>query len=251
MSYSRKNHRSSAPSPARFATTRWSMVVDAAQSSSASSRRALSELCAIYCYPLYAVVRRRGSNAEDAQDLTQEFFADLIGKETLRIADPQRGRFRTFLLAAVTNFLAKQRRKTRARKRGGDRAAISLDLSAAEKRYLLEPFHTLTAEKIYERRWAITLLEQVMAGLKEEAAHVGKLQQFERLAPYPGGSRLTVPYATIASELKMTEGAVKVAVHRLRQRCRDRLRAEIAQTVADAAEIDDELRELFANVRPD
>src|SRR5262245_35830507 len=130
MPSSTKNQRFSAPSPARFATTRWSMVVDAAKNSSANSRRALAELCTIYWYPLYAFVRRRGSTAEDAQDLTQEFFTELIGKETLRVADPQRGRFRTFLLAAVTNFLAKQRRKAGARKRGGGRAPLSLDLAA-------------------------------------------------------------------------------------------------------------------------
>jgi RNA polymerase sigma-70 factor (ECF subfamily) len=225
------------------------MVIDAGRNASTVSRRALSELCAIYWYPLYSFVRRRGLSAEDAQDLTQEFFTELLDKETLRVADRERGRFRTFLLAAVTNFLAKQRRKAGARKRGGGRAAISLDLAAGEKRYLREPFHTLTAEKIYERRWAMTLLEQVLAGLKGEASQAGKLRQFELLAPYLGGSRQTVPYATIAGALQMTEGAVKVAVHRLRQRCRDRLRAEIAQTVADAAEIDEELRELFAKVR--
>src|SRR5262245_45558107 len=188
MSSSTKNRRFSAPPPARFATTRWSMVVDAVRNSSADSRRALSELCAIYWYPLYAFVRRRGSNRDDAQDLTQEFFAELLDKETLRVADRQRGRFRTFLLAAITNFPAKQRRKAGARKRGGGRAAISLDLAAGEGRYLREPFHTLTAEKIYERRWAMTLLEQVMAGLKAEASGAGKFRQFELLAPYLGGS---------------------------------------------------------------
>lgn len=224
-------------------------MVDAVRNSSADSRRALSELCAIYWYPLYAFVRQRGSNADDAQDLTQEFFAELLDKETLRVADRHRGRFRTFLLVAITNFLAKQRRKAGARKRGGGRAALPLDLAAGESRYLREPFHTLTAEKIYERRWAMTLLEQVMAGLKADASRAGKSLQFELLSPYLGGSRQTVPYETIARELMMSEGAVKVAVHRLRQRCRDRVRAEIAQTVASAAEIDDELRELFAKVR--
>src|SRR5262245_56639991 len=202
MSSSTKNRRFTTPPPARFATTRWSMVVDAAQRSSASSRLALSELCEIYWYPLYAFVRRHGSNAEDAQDLTQEFFAELIGKETLRIADPQRGRFRTFLLTSITNFLAKQRRKAGARKHGGGRAPLSLDLAAAEKRYLREPFTPPHAEKFYDRAWAWTLLNQVMAELRENPVQSVKLRQSERLPPLTPGAGKPAPSPTIPADLR-------------------------------------------------
>ena len=249
MSTYPKNRQSSAARAARFATTRWSMVLDAGRASSTSSRRALAELCRIYWYPIYVFIRRRDCTAEDAHDLTQDFFANLLEKATLRVADPERGRFRSFLLAAVTNFVAKQRRKAGARKRGGNRPPLSLDLAAAEQRFAREPSHELTAEKIFERRWAMTLLERVIAELKGEATAAGKLRQFELLAPFLGGSRQTVPYAAIARELEMTEGAVKVAVHRLRRRCRELLRAEVAQTVADPTEIDEELQALFATVR--
>ena len=249
MSTPANYRQASAARPEEFATTRWSLVLDAGRNSSAGSRRALADLSRIYWYPIYVFIRRRGSTVEDAQDLTQEFFAELLEKATLRVADPERGRFRSFLLAAVTNFLAKQRRKAGARKRRGNRPLLSLDLATAEQRYALEPSHELTAEKIFERRWAMTLLEHVIAGLKGEATAAGKLRQFDLLAPFLGGSRQTVPYATIARQLNLTEGAVKVAVHRLRRRCRELLRAEIAQTVADPAEIDDELRALFATVR--
>jgi RNA polymerase sigma-70 factor (ECF subfamily) len=241
---------SSAANRGRFATTRWSIVLDAGRTSSAGARRALAELCEIYWYPLYAFMRRRGLDEEDARDLTQDFFAELLAKKkTLRVADRQRGRFRSFLLASAANFLANERRKASARKRGGDCRLLSLDFSAGERRYALEPFHHLTAEKIYERRWAMTLLEQVLGRLRMEATAAGKLPQFDLLTPYLGGSRQTVPYANIAGQLQATEGAVKVAVHRLRQRCRALLREEIAHTVADPADIDDELRSLFATVR--
>lgn len=224
-------------------------MIDARRKTSAVSRRALAELCEVYWHPLYAFIRRRGLSPVDAQDLTQEFFAELLEKETLRVADRQRGRFRTFLLTAISHFLSNQRRKAEARKRGGNRRILSLDFAKGERLYSLEPFHDLTAEKIYERRWAMTLLEQVLDRLRDESVAAGKKEQFDALAPYLGGSRETVPYQEIAGRLKMTEGAVKVAVHRLRRRCRDVLRKEIAQTVADPAEIDHELQSLFATVR--
>jgi RNA polymerase sigma-70 factor (ECF subfamily) len=249
MSTSAKSRHSSAAVPGRFATTRWSMVIDAGRNSSAGSRRALAELCEIYWYPLYAFIRRRGLHPDDARDQTQEFFAELLENETLRVADRERGRFRSFLLAAVCNFLSKQRRKAGARKRGGDRQSISFDFAAGEKRFALEPFHELTAEKIFERRWAMTLLEQVLARLRVELGTAGKQRHFEVLATYLGGSRRTVPYVKIAGQLQVTEGAVKVAVYRLRRRCRELLREEIAHTVANPAEIDEELRALFATVR--
>ena len=224
---------------------------DARRKTTAVSRRALAELCEVYWYPLYAFIRRRGLSSEDARDMTQGFFAELLEKETLQVADRQRGRFRSFLLAAASHFLSNQRRNARTLKRGGNRRLLALNFASGERRYSLEPFHELTAEKIYDRRWAMTLLDQVLDKLHGESVAAGKQELFDTLTPYLGGSRQTVPYQDVARRLKMTEGAVKVAVHRLRRRCRDVLRDEIAQTVADPAEIDDELRSLFASVRGD
>jgi RNA polymerase sigma-70 factor (ECF subfamily) len=249
MSVFPKKRQSSAENIARFVSTRWSIVNDARRKTSAVSRRALAELCEVYWYPLYAFIRRRGLSSEDAQDMTQAFFADLLEKETLQVADRQRGRFRSFLLTAASHFLSNQRRNARTRKRGGNRRLLALDFESGERRYTLEPFHELTAEKIYDRRWAMTLLDQVLDRLHRESVAAGKEEQFDTLKPYLGGSRQTVPYHEVAGRLKMTEGAVKVAVHRLRRRCRDVLREEIAETVADPAEIDDELRSLFATLR--
>lgn len=230
----------------RFATTRWSEVLAAGRGESCESRRALAGLCETYWYPLYAYVRRRGYRAEEAQDLTQEFFARLLEKDSLKAADPGRGRFRSFLLASLKNFLAKQWRRAAAQKRGGGRTPISLDFKSAESRYGLEPSHELTPEKIYRRRWALTLLQQVLGRLRGEYDRRGKLPLFDQLKEHLTGQQGTVPYGQIAGRLKLTEGAVKVAAHRLRRRCRELLREEIAQTVARPQEVDEELRELFA-----
>ncbi len=229
----------------RFATTHWSLVLAAGRRSSPASGQALAALCQTYWYPLYAHVRRRGYGAEDAQDLIQEFFSRLLEKDYLRVADPERGRFRSFLLAAVDHFLAKEWRRAHAQKRGGQRAAISLDFQAGESRYSAEPAHELTPQAIYERRWALTLIERALAKLRDEFAGDDKLPLFERLKAYLGGDKVAVPYRQIAATLGMSEGAVKVAVHRLRRRCRDLVRAEIAQTVAGPEDIEEELRELF------
>jgi len=232
----------------RFATTRWSMVLAAGRRDSPDSRQALATLCETCWYPLYAYVRRRGYRAEEAQDLTQEFFTQLLEKDSLGMADRQRGKFRSFLLASFNHFLAKQRRLARARKRGGGRLPISLDFQSAESRYGLEPSHELTPERIYQRRWALTLLERALGKLRQEFAERGRLQLFEHLKAFLGGEKSTVPYQEIATKLGMTEGAVKVAVHRLRRRCRQVLREEIAQTVAGPEEVDEELRDLFAAI---
>ena len=230
----------------RFATTRWSMVFQAGRGDSPDSRQALAALCEAYWYPLYAYVRRRGYGGDEAQDLTQEFFAHLLEKNTLRAADRRRGKFRSFLLSSLKHFLANQWRREGAQKRGGRRVAISLDFESGKKRYSLEPSHELTAEKIYVRRWALTLLEGALSKLREEFTARGKLRLFEQLKEFLGGRQSTMPYQEIAARLEMSEGAVKVAVHRLRRRCRELLREEIAQTVADPEEIDEELQELFA-----
>jgi RNA polymerase sigma factor (sigma-70 family) len=229
----------------RFATTHWSIVLAAGRRPSPFSHQALATLCETYWYPLYAHVRRRGYRAEQAQDLIQEFFARLLAENYLRVADPQRGRFRSFLLAALNHFLAKERRRARAQKRGGGRIMLSWDFLTAEGRYGAEPAHELTADKIYERRWALTLIDRALAQLREEAARSGRSEQFEQMKPYLGGDEGAVPYRELATALGMTEGAVKVAVHRMRRRCRNLLRKEIAQTVAGPQEVEEELRDLF------
>jgi RNA polymerase sigma-70 factor (ECF subfamily) len=232
----------------RFRTTHWSVVLAAGQGPSPDGRDALASLCQMYWYPVYAYIRRRGHSPDDAQDVAQAFFARLLEKNIAGKADRNRGKFRSFLLASLRHFLANEWRRARAQVRGHGRVVLSLDLATGEDRYALEPAHELTPEKIYERRWALTLLDQTVAKLRDEFATRGKLEQFEHLKAYLGGDPSTAPYAQIASELGTTEGAVKVAVHRLRQRCRELLRAAIAETVSGQEDIDEELRELFEAV---
>jgi RNA polymerase sigma-70 factor (ECF subfamily) len=234
-------------SASRFATTHWSLIVAARQRAEPGADDALASLCAAYWYPLYAFVRRRGHGADEAQDLTQEFFARLLEKDFLAQADQARGRFRSFLLAACGHFLANERDRARAQKRGGGQRPLSLDWADAEGRYQVEPADAITPEKLFQRRWALTLLEQVFARLKEDHAARGKGRVFDRLRGFlvgeQGGS-----YREAAADLGMTEGAVKVAVHRLRQQYRDLLREEIGRTVDSPEQIDEEVRELFAAV---
>jgi RNA polymerase sigma-70 factor (ECF subfamily) len=235
--------------PPRFATTRWSLVVAAGQGDSPDARAALATLCQTYWYPLYAYVRRHGHGAEEAQDLTQEFFARLLEKDYLHDADRQRGKFRSFLLTAFKHFLSKERDRANALKRGGGRQPLSLDLPAGEQRYRLEPTDEATPETIYERRWALTLLDQVLARLRDEFLAAGKGVFFERLKVYLAGEKGPEPYARLAAEFDLTEGALKVAVHRMRRRYRELLRAEIAQTVDNPEEVEEELRHLFQAIR--
>jgi RNA polymerase sigma factor (sigma-70 family) len=228
-----------------FATTRWSLVLAAGGETSAESRRALETLCGLYWYPLYAYVRRRGHDAEDAQDLTQGFFARLIEKHAVRAADRRRGKFRSYLLASLKHFLANEWDRLRAQKRGGGKV-VSIDAQSAEGRYGLEPADGLTPEKLFERRWALTLLDLVLAELRERYKSDGREHIFERLKGFLGGPVPGSPYAEAGAELGMTPEAVKVAVHRLRRRYRDLLRGQIAQTVASPEEIDEEIHHLFA-----
>ncbi|MEW6360435.1 MAG: sigma-70 family RNA polymerase sigma factor [Planctomycetota bacterium] len=232
----------------RFATTRWSIVLAAGGESTPRAREALATLCQGYWFPLYAYVRRQGRNADEAQDLTQEFFARFLEKNYFRTLDPKKGKFRAYLLASMKHFLANEWDRVHAQKRGGGRAPIPLDFDAAEGRYALEPTHDLTAERIFERRWALTLLEQVLARLRQDFAEAGKEGLFNRLKEFLAADKKTIPYRQVAEELGMTEGAVKVAIHRLRKRYRERLRMEIAQTVADPSEIEDEIRFLFTAI---
>lgn len=228
-----------------FATTRWSQVLAAGRGHSEDSREALSRLCESYWYPLYSYVRRWGFDADQAQDLTQEFFARLLEKHYLRAADPARGRFRSFLLASLKHFLSNERDRTSAVKRGGRATVLPLEFENAEGRYSREPPDTDTPETLYERRWATALLERTLARLKAEFDAAGKGAAFASLEGYLTGEQETPPYADLGARLGMSEGAVKVAVHRLRRRFGALLREEIAETVSDAGHVDDEIRELF------
>jgi RNA polymerase sigma-70 factor (ECF subfamily) len=238
------------PASRKFATTHWSLVVAAGRNSSPQSKEALASLCGTYWYPLYACVRSQGFAPHDAQDLTQDFFARLLARNDFAAADRTKGRFRSYLSAALKHFLANHRDQARARKRGAGRVSVSLDFTTAEGRFSREPVHTDTADKAFARRWAMTLLERVLAQLRGEHENAGKAMSFDRMKDFLSGNQNATGYADVAADLNMTEGAVKVAVHRLRRRYRELLRAEIAQTVADSGEVDDEIRELFAALGP-
>jgi RNA polymerase sigma factor (sigma-70 family) len=239
-------------SPRRvFATTQWSVVLAAGRGEWEQAQNALETLCRTYWYPLYAYVRRRGYSPADAEDLTQEFFAWLLERKWLGKADPQRGRFRSFLLTSISNFLSNEWDKSKAQKRGGGKI-IPLERDEAENRYTWQPLSysipesSFTPKQSFELRWALTLLDQVMGRLTAEFEQENKKELFESLKPCLLGESSALPYATLASVLGMTEGAIKVAVHRLRQRYRQLLRDEIASTVAVPEEVDEELRYLFA-----
>jgi RNA polymerase sigma-70 factor (ECF subfamily) len=222
------------------------MVLTAANQSSPRSADALAELCRTYWYPIYAFVRRQGNSHEAAQDLTQEFFARMLEKRYIDDVGPEKGKFRTFLLVCLKRFLSNEWDKTRAQKRGGGKAQLSIDFQDAEGRYSLEPGHEVTAQKVFERRWALTVLERTLSGLAEEFAQPERREVFEALKVYLVGEAGAPPYAETAKRLGMSEGAVKVAVHRLRERYRAALRREIAATVTSEAAVDEEIAELFA-----
>ena len=231
--------------PRQFHTTRWTLVASAAEGEGQDASEALAELCTAYWYPLYAFLRRRGSDEHEAADLVQGFFAELIEKDYVAQADRERGRFRGFLLVSLQHYASKQRAKERAQKRGGGRVHLPLDFEEGEQRYRLEPVDELTPEAIFERRWALTLLERTMERLAAYYAGGGpeKAERFETLKPCLSGG--AAPYRDLGLRLGISETAVKVAVHRLRARYRDHLRQEIAETVFDPAEIDDEIRRLM------
>jgi RNA polymerase sigma factor (sigma-70 family) len=228
-----------------FTTTHWSVVLAAGQQKSPQAAEALERLCRTYWRPLYVYVRRRGYGPEDAQDLTQQFFALFLENERFGLADPDRGKFRTFLLKSVQHFLSDEWKRVHRAKRGGGFVSIPLDSQAAEDGCAVELTEALTPERAYERRWAMTLLEWVLGALREEYVQAGKGPLFEALEDFLWGPDTSISHARIAEKLGMTEGAIRVAVHRLREHYRDRLRTEVAQTVGNPAEVDEELRHLI------
>lgn len=234
------------PSPAHFPTTRWSLVLQAGNPNSPLARESLAELCCAYWYPLYAYIRRRGNGPEQARDLTQDFFARAIEKGLLAEVDPNRGRFRSFLRTVCTHFLANRRDWDQARKRGGGQTVLPIDSVEAEGRYALELADDLTPDKIFDRSWALTLLGRVLDQLGREYDNAGKGAFFETLRDMLSGDPELHSYTAVAARLGMSEGAARVAAHRLRSRYGELLRQEIAATVAEPTEIDDEIQDLFA-----
>jgi RNA polymerase sigma-70 factor (ECF subfamily) len=235
-------------SDARFPTTRWSRVLAAGGRSAPEAGAALAQLCAAYWYPIYALIRRRGHDADEAADLAQDYFARLLEKGTLAVADPDKGRFRAFLRTDCGFFLADARDREAAGKRGGGITVISIDARDAEGRYRVEPVGGLTPERLFDRAWAVALLERTLGRLSAEYADSGRAALFEHLEPALTPGQRAEPYAAIAGRLGMTEAAVQQAASRLRKRYRALLREEAAATLhePDEAEVEGEVRDLFA-----
>jgi len=237
-----------APHAGWFSTTHWSVVLDAADSTAPGGQEALEQLCRTYWSPLYAYVRQRGYAPEDAQDLTQAFFARFLERKTVQLARRERGKFRSFLLTSLKHFLANEWERARAEKRGGGQTLISWDAPSVEERYPLEASPELTPDKVFERRWALTLFQSALARLREESVAEGKADHFETLKAFLTDQPAEGDYAAVAARLNMTPGAVPMAVHRLRKRYGQVVREEIAHTVASDAEVQDELRYLVTLV---
>ena len=234
---------------AQFGNTNWSVVLSAANKRNPTlALEALEKLCRAYWHPLYFYSRRQGRSPHDAQDLTQEFFARLLQNNLLASVDQGKGRFRSFLLAAFKHFLSNERDKDRTQKRGGGQVPDPIAVQNAETHYGFEPVEKMTPEKLFERRWAMTLLEQTTARLRKEYEDGGKTQIFEQLKITLTEPRGAIAYATLGKNLHMSEGAVKVAVHRLRLRYRTVLRAEAANTLGNPADVEDEMRQIFSTL---
>lgn len=229
-----------------FATTQWSVVLAAGEHQRQGAREALTHLCETYWYPLYAYVRRRVDNVHEAQDLTQAFFSHLIEKDAIARADPDRGRFRAFLLTALKNFLSNEWNKARALQRGGGRTEFSLDFDAAESRFRIEPSHELTPEKVYERRWVMTLLDNVLETLRLELTESGRQTYFEQFKNALTGDMAAGDYDRASEVLGITPAGAKQAAYRLRKRYRELFRDEVAQTVARDEDLDDEIGRLLS-----
>ncbi len=247
------NSASTPPPPASdawFVTTHWSLVLSARAGDSPQSAAALETLCRTYWFPLYAYVRRQGRAAHDAQDLTQGFFARLLQKDYLQAAAREKGKFRTFLLVAFKRFLANEWDREHAQKRGGFTPVVSIDQELAESRFAAEPAHSIQPDVLFDRQWAMTLLDQTMRQLQAEYVASGRAKLFEYLQSCLAREESALPYAEIATRLNLTEAAVKMAVHRLRARYREILRAEIAHTVSGPEEVEEEIRHLFSSFGP-
>ncbi|MBI2928250.1 MAG: sigma-70 family RNA polymerase sigma factor [Verrucomicrobia bacterium] len=221
-------------------------MLAAGRRSTPQADEALEELCRTYWYPLYAYIRHQGHTREDAEDLTQAFFARFLAKNYLEGLSSAKGKFRAFLLAALKHFLANEWDRADRQKRGGHATHLSLDWHSADTRYQIDPPDHLSPDKLYDRAWAVTLLESVITRLREESAAAGKAKLFEQLKPFLMVGKSAIPYAQAATELDLAEGAVRVAVHRLRRRYRELLRAEITQTLTDAEQVEEEMRSLFS-----
>lgn len=238
--------RATGPSRDFFATTRWTVVLAAGSRSTPIADVALEELCRTYWYPLYAYVRRHGHSREDAEDLTQSFSPAFCKKTISKNSRPSTANFAPFFWLRSNTFWPMNRARARRQKRGGGVALLSLDWQGADTRYQIEPADLLSPDKIYDRAWAVTLLERVITRLREENAADGKAAIFERLKPFLMVGRSDIPYAQTADGLALTEGAACVAVHRLRRRYRELLREEIGQTLSDPAQVEEEMRALFS-----
>lgn len=234
---------------AEIVTTQWSQVLAARDGSDTKAHAALEGLCQTYWQPLYAYVRHQGENPDDARDLTQGFFLEFLEKDVISAVDPSKGRFRAFLLASLRNYLSHERARERRLKRGGGTSTISLDFETGEEHYAGQSAEQMTPEEVYEYRWAVTVLDRAMGRLAAESQGWGNEDQFQRLKPYLTGEGSQPSYRDIASDLGMSEGAVKVAVHRLRKRFGQALRLEIAQTVVEPADTDAEVRHLLEVLR--
>jgi RNA polymerase sigma-70 factor (ECF subfamily) len=231
-----------------FAETCWTVVLAAGQEDSAPSRDALAKLCGAYWPPLYAYVRRRGFDAHEAQDLTQDFFARLIEKGWLRDVDARKGRFRSWLLASLGHFLANEWARRKTQKRGGGVVILPLHFEDSETRYQLDPPDDRTPDQLYEQQWVHTLLARALAALREEYQSAGKSTLFEVLQPHLSGDREAGPGTDAASRLGLTEGATRAALLRMRRRMGELVRAEVAHTVSTPAEVDEEIAQLFATL---
>lgn len=240
------------PNGGRFPTTRLGLVLAAAvRDGERESREALETLCQLYWYPLYAFIRRQGRGVEESQDLTQAFIVHLLEQNALGQYRRERGRFRSFLLTCLKHFLANERDYRHAAKRGGGASHVPFDLAieTAEYRYRMEPREPLTPDKVFEKRWALEVLDQAASRLREEFVRAGKSEQFDRFRSHLTGADAATPYRQLARESGMTEGAVRVAIHRLRQRYHQALRDVISLTVIDAKDLSDEIRHLIGAIR--
>jgi len=238
----------SAVSQRPFATTQWSVVLAAAQHPEEDSRRALSQLCETYWYPLYAYVRGRVASVHEAQDLTQEFFSHLLQRRTIEKAQPDRGRFRSFLLTCLKNFLNNEWQKARRQKRGGSQRILSLDFDSAESRLRLEPYHDATPERLFERRWVLTVLNQVLEALRVQLVRDGKAAHFDQLKNCLTGEATSADYDRAAEALGITPAAAKQSTYRLKKQYRQLFRDEIARTLADQRDVDDEMGQMLKNL---